>query len=201
MEEIIEENNKQRKVLFKNTSKMDDEEISIFQSYAIKKTMLISSILFSLIFVGIGIGTSFYDLTMGIVFIVCGLLGGFVLLPYLLKENVKKQNKITLGDKKYLNTFEFYDEYIFVESQATSSKETNDFQSVASQKVFYKDVYKVVTYREFLFIYLNSRQSLILNFKGMTLGTAGEVVEFLKGKSIKIIDKTKENVPNLDNKK
>ncbi len=190
----------EKEVKFKNTTKMDDEEISIFQSYALKKTTLISSILFSLLFVGAGIGISFIDLEMGIILIVCGLLGGFVLLPYLLKEILKKQNKTTLGDKKYLNTFEFCDEFILVESQASSSKETNDYQQVASQKIFYKDVFKVVIYKEFLFVYLNARQSLILNFKGMTLGTAGELVEFLKGKNIKFVDKSNENTPQIGNK-
>ncbi len=196
----IEEKVKAKDVLFKNTSKMDDEEITVFQNYALKKTMLTTSILFALIFVAFGIGASFLDLTMGIVLIVCGLLGGFVLLPFLLKETVKKQNKVTLGDKKYLNTFEFCEEFLFVTSQATSSKETNDYQDVASQKIFYKDMFKVVSYIEFLFIYLNSKQSLILNFKGMTGGTAGELIEFLKMKNIKFVDRSSEKTPEIKNK-
>ncbi len=189
----------EEKILYKNSSKMDDEEIIIFQNYALKKTLFISSIVFTLIFIAVGIGTSFFDLTMGIVFIVCGLLGGFVLLPYLIKENVKKQNKTSLGDKRYLNTFEFYEDYIFVESKA-SAKDKNEFQQVATQKVLYKDVFKIVVYREFLFIFLNARQSLILNFKGMTFGTAGEMIEFLKTKSIKFVDKSNENTPKLSEK-
>ncbi len=195
--EIMEEN----EVLFKNTSKMNDEEISVFQNYALKKTILITSILFTLVFCGVGAGFCFIDLTYGIIFLVCGILGGFVLIPFLMKDSVKKQNKLLLGDKKYLNTFEFCEDYIFVTSQATSSKESNDYQEVASQKIFYRDIFKFVTYKEFMFIYINARQSFILNFRGMTKGTIAEVIELLKGKGIKFVDKSSENMPSMKVKK
>ena len=191
----------EEQVLFKNTSKMDDEEISLFQSYALKKTILITSILFSLIFAGGGIGLCFVDLTMGIVLIVCGLVGGLILIPYGLKESVKKQNKVTLGDRKYLNTFEFFEDHIFVRSQATKDKQSNDYQEIASQKLFYQDLFKFVVYKQHLFIYINPRQSFILNFLGMTKGTIGEVIDLLKNKGVKFIDKSSVNTPDIGKKK
>lgn len=184
-------------VLFKNTSKMDDEEIALFQNFALKKSTMISSLIFTLCFVGVGIGLCFIDLTMGITLIVCGAVGGVVLLPYLTKESIKKQNKITLGDKKYLNTFEFMDDCVNVESQATTTKETNDYQPVATQKIFYRDIFKLVLYKEHLFLYINARQSFILNFKGMTKGTVGELVQLLKEKGIKVIDKSYVQTPSI----
>lgn len=178
-------------LLFKNTSKMDSEEITLFQSAVMKKTIWITSIIFCLIFAGAGVGVSFLNMTLGIIIIICGLIGGFVLLSYLFKESQKKQNKELLGDKTYLNTYQFYGEYFEVNSQASSNGK--DYEDVGSQKVYYKDLYKVTIFRERLFIFINPRQSFIFSFKGMTKGTAGEVIELLKGKQVKIIDKSINN--------
>ncbi len=176
-------------VLFKNTSKMDAQEIAIFQSYAMKKVNLVSSLVFALIFAGIGAGACFWNLTCGIIVIVCGVLGGFVLLPYLMKESVKKQNAQNFGDKKYLNTFEFCDEYVQITSEA-SQLDKNEYQQIASQKLFYADVFQAVLYRDHLFLYISPRQSFIVDYKGMTKGTIGETIDLIKNKGVKIIDKS-----------
>ncbi len=191
----------EKNAIFKNTSKMDDEEISLFQNFVLKKTTFISSLVFSIIFIGGGVGMCFVDLTIGIALAICGVIGGIILLPYLMKESLKKQNKITLGDRKYLNTFEFCQDYIFITSQATSSPTANDYQEIASQKVFYKDLFKFVAYKEHLFIFINQKQSFIFDYRGMTKGTAGEVVEYLKAKGVKFVDKSSVQTPNLQNKK
>ncbi|MCI8554953.1 MAG: YcxB family protein [Clostridia bacterium] len=191
----------EKNAIFKNTSKMDDEEISLFQNFVLKKNTIISSLVFSIIFIGGGVGMCFVDLTIGLALAICGVIGGIILLPYLMKESLKKQNKITLGDRKYLNTFEFYEDHIFITSQATSSPTANDYQEIASQKVFYKDLYKFVAYKEHLFIFINQKQSFIFDYRGMTKGTAGEVVEFLKAKGVKFVDKSSVQTPNLQNKK
>ncbi len=191
----------EKNAIFKNTSKMDDEEISLFQNFVLKKTTFISSLVFSIIFIGGGVRMCFVDLTIGLALAICGVIGGIILLPYLMKESLKKQNKITLGDRKYLNTFEFWQDYIFITSQATSSPTANDYQEIASQKVFYKDLFKFVAYKEHLFIFINQKQSFIFDYRGMTKGTAGEVVEFLKAKGVKFVDKSSVQTPNLQNKK
>jgi len=179
----------ENQIFFKNTSKMDHEEISMFQNSVMKKTILWTTIVFILIFAGIGVGVAFWELTAGIITIVCGILGGVVLIPYLMKENMKKTNKETLGDKKYLNTFEFYEEYFQASSQA-SPLDKNEYETVGSQKIYYKDLYQIVIYQQHLFIFINPRQSFILNFKGMTQGTASELVELLKSKGVKTKDKS-----------
>lgn len=178
-------------VLFKNTSKMNSEEVTVFQNFALKKLHLIVSIGFSLVFVAIGLLLIFFvNLTAGIIAIASGILGGFVLLPYLLKESVKKQNMQNLGDKKYLNTFSFYDDYIIVQSEE-SEFDKKQFEEIASQKLFYNEIFQIVLFREYLFIYINEVQSFILSYKGMTKGTIAETINFLKTKGIKMIDKTK----------
>lgn len=181
----------ENKIIFKNTSKMDSEEITLFQNAVMKKRVLVMSFIFCLIFAGAGVGLSFVDMTLGIILIVCGIIGGFVLLPYLMKESQKKQNKEILGDKTYLNTYEFYNDYFEIISQASENKK--DYEEVGSQKIYYKDLYKVVVYKERLFIFINPRQSFIFHFKGMTQGTAGELIEFFKSKNIKIKDNSVQN--------
>lgn len=188
----------EKNVLFKNTSKMDDKEISLFQNFALRKKTIITSVIFSLFFIGGGIGLCFLDLTMGITFIICGVVGGVILLPYLMKETVKKQNQVTLGDKKYLNTFEFFEDHILVTSEATANKESNDYKPMATQILPYNEIFKVVSYKEFLFIYINKVQSFIVNFKGMTKGTIGEVIDLLKLKGVKFYDKSSEPISKND---
>lgn len=184
------EENKNDEILFKNSSKMNEDEIQVFQKFALKKTIIISSVCLIAAFAVIGALVCLAELFLGITIIVAGVLGGAVLMPFLMKDSIKKQNTLTLGDKKYLNHFEFYNDYIFVTSEATSSKESNDYQEVASQKVFYKDLVQVVMYKTYLFIYINKAQSFVLNQRGMTQGTVGELIPFLKEKGLKIIDKS-----------
>ena len=174
---------------FKNTSKMDSDEITVFQNAVMKKTIFLTSVVFFLIFAGIGTGLAFWNLTSGIITGVCGIIGGFILLPYLMKENQKKQNASVLGDKTYLNTYEFFEDSFVISTQA-SKPDSKEYEDIASQKLYYQDIYKVMIYREHLFIFINPRQSFILNFKGMTKGTAGEVIELFKAKNIKIQDKS-----------
>lgn len=177
-------------IKFKNTSRMDANEISLFQSYAMKKTIWMMAGFFALIFVGAGIGLAFWNTTVGIIMIVCGLAGGFWFLPYLMKESQKKQNMEVLGDRKYLNTYQFYEDHVFVTSTATADATSKEYNEVGTQRVDYKEVYKVVTYKDRLFIFINKTQSFILSFQGMTMGVIEDLVKFLKSKEITIVDKT-----------
>ncbi|MBE7074272.1 MAG: YcxB family protein [Clostridiales bacterium] len=177
-------------IKFKNTSRMSGEEIAIFQSYAMKNTNILMSIFFTVIFVGLGVGLSFWNLTVGVILVVCGLAGGIFFLPYLLKENQKRNVLQELGDRKYLNTFEFYEEYLCVKSTATVSADSKDYQDAGSLRVEYSEVFKIATYKDRLFIFLNPQQSFIVNFNGMTMGTIAELIDFLKSKNIMFMDKS-----------
>ena len=179
---------KKEEPLFKNTSKMDAKEITVFQTYAMKKTFLWVSIVFALIFIGVGVGVSFIDLTFGIIAIACGLLGGFALLPYLMKENIKKQNEQNLDGKKYLNTYEFFEDKVVVSSESALPN-TNEYKLDASQEIEYKDFYQAVCLKEYMFLFLSESQSFVVDYKGMTKGVIADLIEFLKTKEIKIIKK------------
>ena len=178
-------------VKFKNTSRMDAGEIAVFQNYAMKKMIWGMSIAFALIMVGLGVGLWFWDMTAGIICVVCGLVGGFWLLPYLMKKNQESQVLKTLGDRKYLNTFSFFEEYLDVVSEATANATDKEYKEVGTQRVYYKDLHKIVTYKDRMFVFLNESQSFILNFKGMTVGTVKELLDFMALHNVKIVDKSK----------
>lgn len=180
-------------IRFKNTSKLDVEEISIFQSVALKKSNLLMSIIFTLVFVGAGVGAAFWDLTMGIILIICGLAAGIFFLPYLLKENYKKANINMLGDKKYLSTFEFYNDHLFARSEVAES-DKKDYKEAGTQTIDYSSLHKVMVFKNKMYIFINQQQAFILDYKGMLLGTAGELVEFLKKCGVKIVDKSNEEL-------
>ncbi len=174
---------------FKNTSRLDENEVAIFQKLATKTTNLLISIVFAILFVGLGIGLCFIDVALGVIMIVCGLLGGFVLLPYLMKDMLKKQNAATFGGKKFLNTYSFFEDYVAITTESTKI-DNNNYEEVASEKLYYEDVYKAVLFRDHLYLFINAQQSFIVDYKGMTKGTIAEVIDFIKTKNIKVVDKT-----------
>lgn len=177
-------------IKFKNTSKLDAQELSLFQQCAMKKMIWASSIAFAVLFAGAGAAIAFWQLAAGVILVVCGIVGGFFFLPYLLKENQKKQNEAHLGKSKYLNTFSFYEDRIHVQSELTNGVD-NKFELAGEEVVRYEDILKVVTYKDRLFLFVDARQAFIVNFNSMTQGTISELIAFLKEKQLKFVDKTK----------
>ena len=192
-ENKIEEKEKQvqrsDEVLFKNTSRLNEEELLVFQNYALKKTIITMAIAIVAVFALAGVGLCFIELYLGITVIVAGLLGGVVLFPYMMKDSMKKQNKLMLGDKKYLNTFEFYNDYMIISNEATSSLTSNDYKEEANSRVTYESLFRVDIYKTYIFIYINKAQSFVLNQRGMTKGVVDDLIQFLKSKGLKVIDK------------
>ena len=178
----------EKKLLFKNTSKMDGKEIENVQAVKIKKMMFATSIALFIAFTAIGIGAYFWETFLGVAIIVVGAFGSLCFYPYLVKSNLKKQNEMIFKGKKYLNHFEFYEEEIFVTSEVSGENE-NQYEEKASEKFLYNEITKVVVYKQYLFLYLNNVQSLILNQKGMTTGVVADLIEFFKNKNIKVIQK------------
>ena len=113
-----------------------------------------------------------------------------MLLPYLLKDNVKKQNKKNFDGKKFLNTFEFYKDYVTITCETQKPGKT-EFEVAGKQNLNYVDIFKLVIYKEHLFIFIDESQSFIVSYKGMTKGTIAELIDFLKEKQIKTQDKSK----------
>lgn len=175
-------------ILFKNTSKLTEEDITFFQNIIMKKKILFYSLFVVLFCAGLGVGLLFVHTFLGVAIMVCGFVGGGFLLPYLLKDGMKKQNELYFKDKKYLNHFEFYEEYFKVTSEV-STKESKEYKSEGSESLYYQDIYKVVEYKSNVFIYLNKKESYILDKKGMEKGVVSDLIELFKNQNIKIVDK------------
>ena len=173
-------------LLFYNTTKLTEEEITAFQTFALKKTNRLTSFAIALLSIGIGVGLIFVNTYVGVAIIIAGLLGGLVLFPYITKEQLKKQNLEMFEDEKYTNTFEFYEDYLKVTNIDGSRTEDNSI----SQEFNYDELYKFALYKQFVFIFVNKNQGFILNQTCMTKGTIGDLVEFLKSKSIPFEDRT-----------
>lgn len=92
----MDEISKEKQIKFKNTSKMNEDEIAVFQNYALKKTIILSSALLIGFCVLIGVGLCFIELYLGVAIIIAGVLGGGVLMPFLMKDSVKKQINLFL---------------------------------------------------------------------------------------------------------
>lgn len=176
--------------LFKNTSKINEEELTKYQLKLLKKTIILFAAVVILISLGAGIPILiFVDEFVGGAIIVLGALGGAVLLPYLLKDSVKKQNAKVLGDRKYLNTFEFYEDKMIIINSATDNFADNTYKEIARAEIPNANIYRILLDNIYIFIYLDKKQSLFLDQRGMTKGTAGELAEFLQNKGVKVIKK------------
>lgn len=176
--------------LFKNTSKINEEELTKYQLKLLKKTIILFAAVVILISLGAGIPILiFVNEFVGGAIIVLGALGGAVLLPYLLKDSVKKQNAKVLGDRKYLNTFEFYEDKMIIINSATDNFADNTYKEIARAEIPNANIYRILLDNIYIFIYLDKKQSLFLDQRGMTKGMAGELAEFLQNKGVKVIKK------------
>ena len=84
---------------------------------------------------------------------------------------------------KYVNVFEFYDDHLKV-TNVDEDRDEDYFQTFE-----YSTLYQFVEYQEFLFIYTSKNQCFLVLKTGMNKGTIAELIEFLKNKNIKYVDK------------
>ena len=169
--------------LFKNTSKMGENEVYEFQSFILKKMVVACSVVIALVCVGAGVGLYFVASYLGIAIAVLGLLGAFVLFPYVMKESVKKNNQQLFNGKKYLNTFEFYDDRVVINCEEAEENST-EYTKKREETILYENLYKFEVHEPYIFIYVDKVQSLLLNEKGMTKGVIADLLEFLKSKGL-----------------
>lgn len=173
-------------ILYINTSKLKEDEITAFQMFAMKKYTLFIAISIAVVFGGLGLGLCFVNTYIGVAILLAGIIGGLFFFPYLSKSQLQKQNREIFDGKDYMNTFEFYDDHMKVINIDNNKENSEEI----SQEFLYSELYKLVSYKEFVFIYINKNQSFILNKTGMKKGTIAELVDFLKNKKIKYQDKT-----------
>ena len=153
---------------FKNTTKLNEQAITAFQIFAMKKYTWTIASLISIVFGGLGLGLCFVNAYIGVAVLIAGILGGVIFFPYLSREQIKKQNALIFEGKKYVNVFEFFDEKLVV----TNVDGENDIYQIYD----YKGLVQVVLFAEYIAIYINKNQSYLLDKKGMNKGTIDEVL-------------------------
>lgn len=172
-------------ILFMNTSKLKEEDITAFQTFAMKKYSIFIAITIAVVFGGLGVGLCFVNTYIGIAILLAGIIGGLFFFPYLSRNQIKTQNSAIFDGKDYANSFEFYSDHFRVINIDNSASEKE-----ISQEFLYSELYKLVDYKQYIFIYINKNQSFLLNKTGMKKGTVAELIDFLKEKNIKFQDKT-----------
>lgn len=172
-------------ILFLNTTKLKEEDITAFQTFAMKKYSLFIAIAITVVFGGLGIGLCFVNTYVGVAILLAGIIGGLFFFPYLSKNQIKTQNTAIFDGKDYTNTFEFYEDHLKVTNIDGAEPEKE-----ISQEFSYDELYKLVTFKNYVCLYINKNQSFLLSYTGMKKGTIAELIDFLKAKNIKFQDKT-----------
>ena len=182
--DIVQDNElpDEKSLKFKNTTKLNEQAITAFQIFAMKKYTWTIASLISIVFGGLGLGLCFVNAYVGVAVLIAGILGGVIFFPYLSREQIKKQNALIKKKKKYVNVFEFFDEKLVV----TNVDGENDIYQIYD----YKGLAQVVLFAEYIAIYINKNQSYLLDKKGMNKGTIDEVLALLKSQNIPFKDKT-----------
>ena len=67
----------------------------------------------------------------------------------------------------------------------------NRFELAGEETIEYEDIFKVVAYKDRLFLFVDQRQAFVVNANSMTRGDISELVSFLKEKGIRFLDKTR----------
>lgn len=173
----------EKTIKFSCTSKMSKNEIAVFESYIFKKLSFTCVTSIILICLMLGGAICFIDVFLGIAGVGIGVIVGIPLVLYLLKNELKKKDQQTIGDNVYLNRFDFYEDVIEIESQRKNGAQ---FEFSAKARDPYSGFAKAIVYSTYIFLLKNGNQAFILDQKGMTTGTAGELIEFLKSKGLKI---------------
>lgn len=174
----------EKKLLFKNTSRMGKEEIEVFQNFAVKKTSILASIVLFAICAGAGVGLLFVYMFLGIAFMIAGVLGA-VIIPYVINQSVKKRNQDIFKDNKYLNHFEFFEDELVITSEVAENG-SNEYKESAQERLTYEQLDHVIVYGLYIFVFINKYQSFILDQRGMTQGVSADLLEYLKSKGLNV---------------
>lgn len=171
--------------LFSNTSKLDEEVAKEFNAFMGKK-ITVYAVLALIVICGVLGGLScIFNLFLGIAIIGVGALIGAPLTAYLIKDSLKKQSANALGGGKFLVHFDFYDSNFKIMVEGCK-KEENEYKYVGEEVVDYLSITKIVVTDTKIYLQRNNNQANIVDQRGMTHGTAGELIDLLKGKGLKV---------------
>ena len=175
----------EEKVLFKNTTKLNENDVINFQKDSIKKISFIYGLVIFLICLGAGVGLYFVNSFLGIAMIVLGAVGGFAIFPYSTKTYSTRSNAENFYGIKSTNYYEFYQDEFIVKGEI-ADLESQKKKDLAEEKYKYEDVVKVSVIKNYICIFISKSQSFVLDKRGMTKGVCADLISFFKEKQIKV---------------
>ncbi len=170
-------------LFFKNITTLNESDITSFQLFALKRHTIIVATIITILLCGLGAGLCFVNTYVGSAIIIAGIVGGVFFFPYLSREQIKKQNAVLFSGGKYVNEFDFYENHMKV-TNIDEEREEDYYQTFE-----YQNIYKLVDFQDFIFIYVSKNQSFLILKTEMNKGTITELIDFLKNKNIKYVDK------------
>lgn len=178
----------EEKVLFKNTTKLNENDVAAFQKDVIKKISFTYGVIIFLICLGAGVGLYFVNSFLGIATIVLGAVGGFAIFPYSTKTYSTRSNTENFFGIKSTNYFEFYQDEFIVKGEIADI-ESRKKKELQEEKYSYAEVVKVTVIKNYICIFINKSQSFVLDKRGMTKGVCEDLIFLFKEKQIKVKEK------------
>ena len=155
------------KILFKNTTQYTKENCNQFIEFNTKKYGKRDFIKMALLTICIAYILIFNLIHKNWLFIIIALLLGIIF--YLFYQNqLQKKEKSKKKVKEF--TFFFYERYIKI-------KYKRQFERLS-----YFSLYKIFETKQYFYLYLDEKSSLILDKKGFSIGTAEGFSKFIKEK-------------------
>lgn len=155
------------KILFKNTTKYTKKNRNNFiefHSNKYGKKQLTKIIIGVILFLYLFISNIIYR---NWIFLVLATILG-IILYFFNSKKIEKERKAKKKEKEY--TFYFYERYIKIKCKRS-------FERLA-----YFKIYKIFETKEYFFLYLDEKSSLILSKTGFEVGTPKEFSKFIRRK-------------------
>lgn len=165
--------------VFKINSKFSDKEYTAFQQYTAKKVLVPICIVCSLIFLALGIIRLFDDIYLGVAFIVISVIFPFIYLKAYNREINKKKYKSAMVGDDVNNLMEFTED-------GFTEKTYRGEEQVGVTSLKYSDLFKVVDYKDYLFVYISKVQAFIVDKNGFVVGDVDSFKQFLTEKGVKL---------------
>lgn len=171
-------------VLFKNITKYDKTSLLKFQNKVMLKWIILCAFIIISICLPVGISLIlFLNEYVGGSIIIIGFLGAFVFLPCFIKDTLKKLHMFKAGEK-FVNSYEFFQEKLTINSSISNTKKLN--LNDKKTNIYYNDIYKITISNLYINFFISPSESLILDKRGMTKGTADDLIDLLSIYDFKI---------------
>ncbi len=176
-------------VRYENTTNFSGKEVTSFTSFVTRPIFIKLAVALFVLFVGMGF-YMFFVMDALVTAIIMWSLGvvSVAVMPFTYKHTVLKgvRNNTMCSSSTYMN-------YKFEDGGVKISTRKGDVE-VAMLALDYRHIVKILQVQHYLFIFVTDTQAYILDVNGMTSGKANNLIDFLKSKHIKYVNKNKESL-------